>query len=125
MINEDGYVVRKNQYRTVNERALQYVDKTGQSIVKIGDVNPDFNMSFSSNLNWRSFNVSALVNWVHGGNIYNGTRQWPFFEYRDRVYDQRGKPDSAKKPVDYYAGSFYNSINPIDYFVEDGSYMKL
>ena len=125
MINEDGYVVRVADHGTVNERALQYQASNGETVVKIGDVNPDFNMAFNTNVTWKAFHVSALLNWVHGGNIYNGTRQWPFFEYRDRVYDQRGKPEAEKKPVDYYSGSFYNSINPIDYFVEDGSYLKL
>ena len=124
-INSDGYVIRKGTEGTTAERALQYVDKTGNGVVKIGDVNPDFNMSFNSNFEWKGFNVSGLVNWVHGGNIYNGTRQWPFFEYRDRAYDQRGKPANLKKTKDYYSQSFYNSINPIDYFVEDGSYIKL
>jgi TonB-linked SusC/RagA family outer membrane protein len=138
LVNEQGYVVRRNAWRTPGERPIRYVNAQGQDIVEIGDVNPDVNLSFNTNLTWRGFAVSGVVNWVKGGNIYNGTRQWPFFEQRDRVYDQTHLPtpncagstdptcpySTGKKPVNYYT-FFYNSINPIDYFVEDGSYVKL
>src|SRR6266581_4054029 len=104
IVNEDGYVVRKSAYHTANEKFLTYVNKAGEPIVKIGDVNPDFNASFTSNVRFKSFTAYVLVDWVQGGSIYNGTRQWPFFEYRDRLY---------------------NGINPIDYFVESGTYVKV
>jgi hypothetical protein len=139
IVNEDGYVVRKSGYHTANEKFLTYVDKSGSPIVKIGDVNPDFNASFTSNVRFKSFTAYVLVDWVQGGNIYNGTRQWPFFEYRDRLYDQTSKPavnctgspdpthcpySTGKKPIAYYQG-LYNGINPIDYFVESGTYVKI
>jgi TonB-linked SusC/RagA family outer membrane protein len=139
IVNEDGYVVRKSGYHTANEKFLTYVDRNGNPSVKIGDVNPDFNASFTSNLRYKSFSAYVLVDWVQGGNIYNGTRQWPFFEYRDRIYDQSGKPavdctgspdpthcpySTGKKPIAYYQG-LYNGIDPIDYFVESGTYVKI
>ena len=138
IVNEDGYVVRKSGYHTANEKFLTYVDKSGSPSVKIGDVNPDFNASFTSNVRFKSFTAYVLVDWVQGGNIYNGTRQWPFFEYRDRLYDQGSRPEvncagnpdphcpysTGKKPISYYQG-LYNGINPIDYFVESGTYVKI
>jgi len=137
IINEDGYVVRKSVYHTVNEKFIPYVDPKGSAIVKIGDVNPDFNASFTTNLRYKGFSAYALVDWVQGGSIYNGTRQWPFFEYRDRVYDQSGKPaatgcsgrlpacySTGKKPISYYQ-ALYNGINPTDFFVESGTYVKI
>ncbi|PYO69470.1 MAG: hypothetical protein DMD69_02740 [Gemmatimonadetes bacterium] len=118
IINEDGFLVRKDLYHTIGERFIPYVDPTGSSVVKIADVNPDFNASFTTNLRYKSFSVYALVDWVQGGSIYNGTRQWPFFEFRDRVYDQASKPvatgctgsaaacySTGKKPTDYYQAS--------------------
>jgi hypothetical protein len=87
-------------------------------------VNTDFSANFNTNLNYKSFAVSATMNWVQGGNIYNFTRQWPFFENRDRVYDQRSKPAEERKSQSYY-NFFYNSIDPIDFFVEDGTFIKL
>src|SRR5712691_4405269 len=110
IVNEEGYVVRRDQWRTATERPIEYVDPTGHNIVKIGDANPDFNLSFASTLRWKKFSIYGLVDWTQGGNIYNGTRQWPFFENRDRVYDQSSKPVAARKTQNYY-NFFYNSIN--------------
>lgn len=124
LVNEEGFVVRRSTWRTVNEKPIFYVNSKGETKVKIGDVNPDFNMAFNTQMSFHRFNVSALVNWVKGGNIYNGTRQWPFFENRDRIYDQRSKPALERKPQQYY-NFFYNSIDAIDFFVENGTYVRL
>jgi hypothetical protein len=132
LVNEEGYVVRRNVWRTAGERPIAYVDPQGNTSVQIADVNPDFNLSFTTNLRYKNFTAYALVDWVQGGKIYNGSRQWPFFDYRDRVYDQSSKPaaplgapySTGKKPIDYY-NFFYNGINPIDFFVENGTYVKI
>src|SRR5213594_3445289 len=136
-VNEDGYLVTTASYHTVNEKYIGYVDPAGNKVVQIADVNPDFNASFTTNLRYKGFAAYALVDWVQGGSIYNATRQWPFFEYRDRVYDQSNKPTAAgcsgslpacystgKKPISYYQ-AVYNGINPIDFFVEPGTYVKI
>jgi TonB-linked SusC/RagA family outer membrane protein len=124
VVNEEGYVVRRNDWRTVNEKPIIYVDKNGNTSVKIGNTNPDFQVSFASTLRYGKLSIYGLVNWVQGGDIYNGTRQWPFFENRDRVYDQSSKPAIERKPLSYY-NVFYNSINPIDFFIENGTWVKL
>src|SRR5438874_3405764 len=137
IVNEDGFLVRKDVYHTIGERFIPYVSPAGSSIIKIADVNPDFNASFTTNLRYKNFSAYALVDWVQGGKIYNATRQWPFFEFRDRVYDQSSKPaatgcpgtapacySTGKKPTDYYQ-AIYNGINPIDFFVEPGTYVKI
>jgi TonB-linked SusC/RagA family outer membrane protein len=138
VINEDGYVVRKSTYHTKDERFLTFVDAAGNKTVQIGDVNPDFNASFTTNLRFKGFSAYALVDWTQGGNIYNATRQWPFFENRDRIVDQSAKPaascggsvdptcpySTGKKPIEYYQ-ALYNGINPIDFFVESGTYVKI
>jgi len=137
IVNEDGFLVRKDVYHTIGERFIPYVSPAGKSIIKIADVNPDFNASFTTNLRYKNFSAYALVDWVQGGKIYNATRQWPFFEFRDRVYDQSSKPaatgctgtapacySTGKKPTDYYQ-AIYNGINPIDFFVEPGTYVKV
>jgi TonB-linked SusC/RagA family outer membrane protein len=135
IVNEDGYVVLAADYGTIRERAIKYTfckrqDESGNcletsQIVKIGDANPDFNLSFNATLNYRRFVVSGLLDWSHGGDLYNGTRQWAFQATRDRIQDQGGKPEAAKKSLAYYAVGFYNGLDPNDFFVEDGSYAKL
>ncbi len=122
--NEEGYFVRATQWRTGAEVPLKYVNAAGQNIMQIADVNPDFNMAFNTQMTWKGVSLSAVVNWVSGGQIYNYTRQWPIFDLRDPVIDQRGKPEIEKKPVGYYS-AFYNNFDPSTYFVEDGSYMRL
>jgi len=148
MVNEDGYVVRKSVYGTPNERAIKYVFckvpgaagscAVTSNIVKIGNANPDFNMSFGLNLNFKHLSVNALLDWSHGGQLY-GTRQWAFQATRDRVQDQFGKPTNAatcgvvanpmtscpQKALPYYGVGFYNGLDPNDFFVESGSYAKL
>jgi TonB-linked SusC/RagA family outer membrane protein len=149
MTNEDGYVVLKSAYGTLNERAIKYTfckreDASGgcaetSQVTQIGDANPDFNLSFGGTLSHKRFVVNALLDWSQGGDLYNGTRQWAFQATRDAAQDQGGKPanDAAcgtaaaatascpRKPLGYYAVGFYNGLDPSDYFVEDGSYAKL
>lgn len=148
--NEEGYYVAKSAYHTIDEVPLkayvcdQFSGSTcvsPQSVVQIGDVNPDFNMGLSSTFQWHSISLSGTLNWVKGGQIYNYTRQWPFNEQRDKVFDQSGKPatsctadwqttaptcpySTGKKPTSYYS-TFYNNFDPNDYFVENGTYLRL
>ncbi|MEO8620173.1 MAG: TonB-dependent receptor, partial [bacterium] len=119
VVNEEGYYVAKAAKGTPDERPLKAFLESGTSLQQIGDVNPDFNASLNNTMQWKGLSVNTLFNWVKGGNIYNLTRQWPFNEERDPIFDQRGKPQAEKKPVNYYK-VFYNGINANDFFVEDG-----
>lgn len=123
-VNEEGYYVRTSTWRTVNERPLKAYDTLGASVTQIGDVNPDLNFAVNSTFQWKGLSFNALVTAVQGGDIYNYTRQWPYNEQRDPVYDQRSKPAVERKPVGYYQ-AFYNNFDASDYFVEDGSYVRL
>jgi len=145
MVNEDGYVVRKSQYGTIDERAIKYVYCktpgllgtciTTDDKVRIGNANPNFNLSFNLSFTHRRFTVNATMDGSFGGDLYNGTRQWPFQASRDRAQDQAGKDTNAtvcttvgtcpRKAIGYYGVGFYNGLESNDYFVEDGTYMKL
>jgi TonB-linked SusC/RagA family outer membrane protein len=124
-INSDGYVIQKGTAGTVNERAIQYVDKNGNNQVKIGDVNPDYTFGFANTLRFHGFTVYGLFDGTHGGNIYNFTKQWMFQDQRHEALDQSGKAPADKKALEYYNVGFYNALEPNSYFVEDGSYVKL
>jgi TonB-linked SusC/RagA family outer membrane protein len=149
MANEDGYIVRKSAYGTSNERAIKYVfcKRPGpagtclgtDNVVEIGNANPDFNLSFGLAFNFHRLAVNALLDWSHGGDLYNGTRQWAFQATRDRVQDQAGKPANdatcgtvsatmpscPRKALGYYGVGFYNGLDANDFFIESGSYAKL
>jgi hypothetical protein len=134
IVNEEGYVVLKSAWRTTGERPINYVycSEAGDSgacartsnIVGIGDANPDFRLGIGSTFNYKRLAVAGLVDWSQGGDLYNGTRQWPFFENRDRIYDQRSKPEEERKPQQYY-NYFYNGLNSQAFFVESATYVKL
>jgi len=149
MINEDGYVVRKSVYGTPSERAIKYVycklPGVGGScaitdnFVRIGNANPDFNLSFGLSFTRGPLSLNALLDWSHGGDLYNGTRQWAFQATRDKVQDQAAKPANAatcgvvsnpmpscpRKALGYYGVGFYNGLDPNDFFIESASYAKL
>jgi TonB-linked SusC/RagA family outer membrane protein len=122
--NQEGYYVRADSIGTKGERPLKWYDEDGTSVVEIGDVNPDLNLAFNATYQWKGLSVNALVTSVVGGEIYNYTRQWPFNEQRDPVYDQRSKAPADRKPVTYYQ-AFYNNFDANEYFVEDGGYIRL
>jgi TonB-linked SusC/RagA family outer membrane protein len=123
-VNEEGFYVSNAAWRTVNEKPLKAYDTTGNAVTQIGDVNPDLNFAINSTFQYKGLSFNALLTAVQGGDIYNYTRQWPFNEERDPVYDQRNKPVIERKPVTYYQ-TFYNNFDASDYFVEKGSYIRL
>jgi len=150
VVNELGYVVSKASFRcgestaptyrdsgapcSTPERFITYITcKTTNpdgscaattDIVQIGDANPDFNMAFNSSVNFKRFNLTGLVDWTQGGNIYNGTRQWKMINYFDPIFDQRGIAAAEQKSQDQII-QFYNGLNPHQFFAESGTYVKL
>jgi TonB-linked SusC/RagA family outer membrane protein len=118
--NALGYLVRTTTPGTL----IAYVNATGNQHV-IGNVNPNFSWGMSNNFHWKSFNVYALFDGQKGGDIYNFTKQWMFQDLRHGDMDMRGKPDAEKVPFSVFTQSLYNGLVASDYFVEDGSYVKL
>jgi TonB-linked SusC/RagA family outer membrane protein len=124
VVNQQGYYVAKSALNTVTELPLKAYLKDGTSVVEIGDVNPDFNLGSTITAHYKALSVNAVVSWVKGGQIYNYTRQWPFNEHRDAIFDQRNVAAGAQKPVTYF-DAFYNNFDPNEFFVEDGTYLRL
>jgi len=101
------------------------VDQGGQSLFTIGDVNPDFSFGFANTFRYKSFGVYALLDGVRGGDIYNFTKHWMFQDHRHGDLDQAKRPVDQRVPNAFYASGLYNALNANDYFVEDGSYVRL
>lgn len=120
-INSDGYVIPVGTEGTADERPVKIVDEEGNKLFVIGDVNPDFNMAFNTNVSWKNLNLYALVDWKKGGDVYNLSRQWTYRDYRHADLVGSGKH------LDYYAAAdgLYNVNQAASEFVEDGSYVKL
>lgn len=126
MLNSDGYVIPVETEGTVNEIPILW-DKDANGVgdlTRIGDGNSDFNLSFNTTFKWKDFSFYALLDWKHGGDVYNYTHQYTFRDNRAVEFDQFGKSDDQKKTIDYYA-TFYNHTAMNSYFIEDASYLKL
>ena len=105
-------------------RPIMYADDTGNTIHQIGSAVPDFGYSFNTNFRFQGLTVYALFDGQSGGEIYNHTRQWGAREAATGDVDQYGKEEGLKKPTIYYR-DLYHVNAPNDFYVEDGTYMKL
>jgi TonB-linked SusC/RagA family outer membrane protein len=93
--------------------------------VKTGDSNPDMKWGIANNVQWKGFNFYALVDGQVGGDVYNSTKQRMYQHMRHHDEDQADKPEERKKPITYYTPGLYNADVAVNWFVEDGSYVKL
>ncbi|NPA36304.1 MAG: SusC/RagA family TonB-linked outer membrane protein [Chlorobi bacterium] len=124
-VNSDGVVVETAAIGTPNEKAFVEVDADGVPIEqKIGNQNANFFLSFVSDLSYKNWDFYMLWDHKNGGDIYNRNTQWNTISGRSAIVDQAGKPDNEKKTVSYYQ-SLYNVNENMDFWVEDGSYLKL
>jgi TonB-linked SusC/RagA family outer membrane protein len=120
VINNEGYVVRRAEIGTPDEQPVYVTNSKGVPInTYIGNVNPDFNLNFSSNLTIKGFNIYTLLAWQSGGQTYNHTRR---YTTASAEVDQSGKPYTERKPERYYVKlKEWNN----EYFVEDADFLSL
>ena len=141
-LNSDGYVIVKGTEGRASflshgklvggERPIP-LDQNNDGyadIVKIGDCNPDFNLSLFSKFNYKNFGLTMLWFWKQGGDVYNRTKQTMYFAETSGDIDQFGKPDFKKKSIEYYyalysGGDSASADNLNKHFVEDGTFLKL
>ncbi len=120
VINNEGYVVRRTEIGTPDEQPVYITDSKGVPInTYIGNVNPDFNLSFSNNIIIHGFNIYALFAWQKGGQTYNHSRR---YTTASAELDQSSKPYNQRKPERYYV-KFKEWNN--EYFVEDADFLAL
>ena len=83
---------------------------------KIGDANPNFQMSFSNDIDFRRFTLGFLLDWKHGGDIINLT---------EFLYDAGQNSVDFLEPgggADRIAARAAGFTQP---YVQNGSYLKL
>jgi TonB-linked SusC/RagA family outer membrane protein len=93
---------------------------------KLGDASPDFTLSFINDFSFSDiFNIGVQIDWIQGPDIYNQTKQWL---YRDNLHADFDEPvaigDETGAFVSYYR-SIYNTNDNNEFFVEDGSFVRL
>ncbi|UCG27742.1 MAG: SusC/RagA family TonB-linked outer membrane protein [Bacteroidales bacterium] len=125
VVNSDGYIIVAGTENTRAEQVHYIVDEEGTPVVgEIGNSNPDFNFGFFNTLNYKGIQLYLLFEGQVGGDIYNYTRQLMNFNDRHGDFEDYA---AQGKSVDYHSGSsrMYNRADPNDYYVEDGTYVKL
>ena len=124
-VNTDGVVVKTADIGTKDESPIHVLDADGNNkVMVIGNVTPDFRMSFNTILKYKKFTFYALVKWKQGGDIYNATAQYLVRDLRHPMMDQIHTKPEDKKTVNYYQ-KLYDADALNGFWVEDGTYVKL
>ncbi len=103
---------------------LKYVDLDGDYEITsrdrsvIGDPNPDFTASLNLSLRWKGFDASMFFYGVYGNDVlYNG------YTFSPRVKAKRWTPDNPTNDFPRLNSSRQYYLS--DYFIQDGSYLRL
>jgi len=116
MVN--GNVVNKTTY------AVQLTSTS--DLGNQGNVNPNFTSSFINRFTiYKKLNLSFQFDWNHGGKIYNGTRQYLARDGISSDFDKNVTINGNTGSYVAYWQSYYNALNPLSSFVEDGSFIRL
>ncbi len=92
-------------------------DAAGNPIAgKVGDANPDFQMSFSNDIDFHAFTLGFLFDWKYGGDIINLT---------EFLYDITA--NSADYTAEHGGADRINrfGVGFSDPYIQNGSYLKL
>ena len=90
-------------------------DAGGNAIAgKVGDVTPDFQMSFSNDIDYHRFTLGFLFDWKQGGDIINLTEFLYDAGQTTRDFVGPGQARWARSALGF-----------TDVYVQDGSYLKL
>lgn len=131
-LNSDGTVNRWGTFVDIDGveyawgEPIYIVNEDGSvdDLHEAGDANPLFNLGWTNRIRWRGFTFSSLLDAKIGGDIYNGTAQWPYRDDMSMDQVQAGKPLELKKPLDYYQ-ELYSTNAANSHFIEDGTYVKI
>ncbi len=130
-VNSEGEVIQPN----ARPGDLIFVDHnddgqiTDEDRVKIGNPYPDFTMGFNIDLDWKSWDLNMFFYGAFGHEIFNGgTRRHdlPMPNWKDDVLDRWTEENpSTSHPRVTIADPNGNYARPSDFFIEDGSYVRL
>src|SRR6185503_16588824 len=88
----------------------------------LSDANPDFRMSFSNEVTWKSFGIRGLLEWQKGSGVINLTRL--LYDFGQVTPDYANKvPGSTRTVGELRLDGFGRVLKPN--YLEDGSFVKL
>jgi hypothetical protein len=89
----------------------------------IADANPKFQMNFSSDVTFRGFSLSGLIDWRKGGYVSDMTKN--LFDEGGNSWDYDHESPVAGVPLGQWRYSQWNGGQNAGQYIEDGSYVKL
>ncbi len=118
------------------DRPLRGQPGEGLGITQIiGNTLPDFRMTWSNQMTYKNFTLYGLVDGTFGHDINNQSEGWGLLDFSSSNFDQAANSVELAKPTGYSwragpsestgIGGFYDTLNPNNYVVEDGSYAKV
>ena len=118
---------------TAQKGDLSYLDIDGDGELTIddktykGSYQPDFEYGFTLDLDFRAFDLSVQLYGVEGNTIYNGAKQYAYSmkRHRDLVYSWSDVNPTSNIPTPRSNIEHPNVQTSIDYFLEDGSYLRV
>ncbi|WP_344925217.1 hypothetical protein [Aquimarina addita] len=94
------------------------------NLVALGDSAPDFQMTWSNNINYKAFSLSFLWHWKQGGDNINLTNLLTDFGGTSPDYDDIDLDPAGVTPNGPFRIGAFRSSNATP-FVEDASYLRL
>lgn len=124
-VNDLGHVIITGDAGTMRERPMYLVDELGDSrTVQIGDTQPDFQMGFAGNINYKNIGLFMVWDWSQGGEVYNYSKQLLYFNFRHEDLETLTR-DGYNPQYALASDGLYNASNGLSYFVEDATFLKL
>lgn len=124
-------------YKLLNPNAqkgdLRYVDSDGNGQLDANDkvykgsYQPDFEVGFNIDATYKDFDFSAQFYGVSGNTIYNGQKQYAYStkRHRDLVNSWTDNNPTSNIPTPRSNIEHPNVQTSLDYFLEDGSFLRL
>jgi len=101
----------------------------------LGSALPKFRFTLSNDMSYKRLTLYALVDATIGHLINNQGEQWGLLSLSSAYFDQAGATVETAKPTGYSwragspestgTGGFYDTLNPNNRVLEDGSFAKL
>ncbi|MDT0689088.1 TonB-dependent receptor [Salegentibacter sp. F188] len=112
---------------------LQYVDTNGDGTINdddrifMGSGNPDWVAGFAINANYLNFDFYAQLYGTYGNKIYNAIKSYAYAHKRHQDVLNAWTPSNPTSTIPTPRGStsHANIRSRSDYFLEDGSYLRL
>ena len=125
--NVGGFGTSLGTFRVEEGKSVTQIvgNNVDGDLVKLGDAEPDFQMSFNNTLKYKDFTVSFLWHWKKGGYNINLSKLLTDFgstsaDFDDKTIDPEGIIVNGVYRIDN--GIFVGNATP---FVEDASYVRM